>query len=645
VKQPLEVTQASYAQGEAVQPAHASRWRWRRPTVGILLGWLGATILLALLLVALGAPLIAPYDPQLPSGLPYAAPSAQHLLGTNDLGQDIFSELVYGARISLTIGMLAALFALVIGLIVALVAGYSGGTLDSVLMRVVDITLAFPFLPLVIVLAAFLGRGLFTTVIVIAAVIWARPARVLRSQVLKVRAFQHVRAAEAMGAATPYILARHVLPRLTPLCIAQFVRAATIAVLLEASLAFLGLNDPTLPSWGTMLFFANTHNAFLTSAWRWWILPPGLALTASVLGFAFLGYAIEEWADPRLKSAPGSAPTVRADSQSATDGARLEPAAADTVLAVRKLRVEYDTPDGVVRAVDGVSFDIQQGRVVGLVGESGCGKSTLTMALLRLLRRPGYLAGGSLLLNGRDMCRLSANEMIALRGRRISLIPQSAMNALNPSLTVHQQVAESAALTRSREQARARAHELLALVGIPDSRHAAYPHELSGGMRQRVVIAMAISNEPRLLIADEPLTGLDVLTQERILHLLLDLRARFGMAILLVSHDLPLVGRVVDDLLVMYAGRIVEAGRAREVLDAPRHPYTRALLEAFPSLLGPRRRLESIPGEPPDLLSPPAGCRFHPRCPRATAECLQIDPPLFDVGPGQQAACLLEQAR
>lgn len=267
------------------------------------------------------------------------------------------------------------------------------------------------------------------------------------------------------------------------------------------------------------------------------------------------------------------------------------------------------------------------------------------MALLRLLRRPGYLAGGSLLLNGRDMCRLSANEMIALRGRRISLIPQSAMNALNPSLTVHQQVAESAALTRSREQARARAHELLALVGIPDSRHAAYPHELSGGMRQRVVIAMAISNEPRLLIADEPLTGLDVLTQERILHLLLDLRARFGMAILLVSHDLPLVGRVVDDLLVMYAGRIVEAGRAREVLDAPRHPYTRALLEAFPSLLGPRRRLESIPGEPPDLLSPPAGCRFHPRCPRATAECLQIDPPLFDVGPGQQAACLLEQAR
>jgi peptide/nickel transport system ATP-binding protein len=600
---------------------------------------------LALLLVALGAPLIAPYDPQLPSGLPYAAPSAQHLLGTNDLGQDIFSELVYGARISLTIGMLAALFALVIGLIVALVAGYSGGTLDSVLMRVVDITLAFPFLPLVIVLAAFLGRGLFTTVIVIAAVIWARPARVLRSQVLKVRAFQHVRAAEAMGAATPYILARHVLPRLTPLCIAQFVRAATIAVLLEASLAFLGLNDPTLPSWGTMLFFANTHNAFLTSAWRWWILPPGLALTASVLGFAFLGYAIEEWADPRLKSAPGSAPTVRADSQSATDGARLEPAAADTVLAVRKLRVEYDTPDGVVRAVDGVSFDIQQGRVVGLVGESGCGKSTLTMALLRLLRRPGYLAGGSLLLNGRDMCRLSANEMIALRGRRISLIPQSAMNALNPSLTVHQQVAESAALTRSREQARARAHELLALVGIPDSRHAAYPHELSGGMRQRVVIAMAISNEPRLLIADEPLTGLDVLTQERILHLLLDLRARFGMAILLVSHDLPLVGRVVDDLLVMYAGRIVEAGRAREVLDAPRHPYTRALLEAFPSLLGPRRRLESIPGEPPDLLSPPAGCRFHPRCPRATAECLQIDPPLFDVGPGQQAACLLEQAR
>jgi len=502
---------------------------------------------------------------------------------------------------------------------------------------------------LVILLATFLGRGFLTTILVIAGVIWARPARVLRAQVLraqvlKVREFPHVAAARAMGAGTPYILGRHVLPRVTPLAVAQFVRAAHVTVFIEASLAFLGLGDPNRQSWGTMLFFANSHNAFLTDAWRWWILPPGLALAATVLGFAFMGYAIEEWADPRLGNAARTGGRPRPVKGAAGEPLPAPADSAPSVLDVRNLRVRYDTPVGPLDAVDGVSFAIGPRRIVGLVGESGCGKSSLSMAILRLLRPPGHLTGGAVVLDGRDLKSLSVPAMARVRGREIGLVPQSAMNALNPAYSVHRQVREAAALTRDRAGAGMRAHELLDLVGIPAARHSAYPHELSGGMRQRVVIAMAIANEPSLLIADEPLTGLDVVTQEHILQLLLDLRDRFGMAILLISHDLPVVGRIADDLLVMYAGRIVESGPAQRVMHDPQHPYTRALLRAFPSIRGPRQVIASIPGEPPDLLHPPCGCRYHPRCAESFDACLLVDPPLFEPIAGHYAACLLARS-
>jgi len=633
-----------WVRAERAGGAATGRWRQaRRRRPGRVLGWLGAALLVLFLGVALFAPALAGHAPGVATGLPYAEPTAAHLLGTDDLGVDILAELLYGARITLAVGVLAALFGIGVGLAVALLAGYYRGAVEIVLMRAVDFTLSFPFLPLVILLATFLGRGFLTTTLVIAGVIWARPARVLRSQVLKVREFPHVAAARAMGAATPYILGRHILPRVVPLAVAQFVRAAHVAVFIEASLAFLGLGDPNRQSWGTMLFFANSHNAFLTDAWRWWILPPGLALAATVLGFAFVGYAIEEWADPRLGNAVRPVRRPRPAKGAADEPLPAPADSAPSVLDVRDLRVRYDTPAGPLDAVDGVSFAIGARRIVGLVGESGCGKSSLSMALLRLLRPPGRLTGGAVVLDGRDLTGLSATAMGRVRGRRIALVPQSAMNALNPAYSVHHQVREAAALTRDRAAAAARAHDLLDLVGIPTARHGAYPHEFSGGMRQRVVIAMAIANRPSLLIADEPLTGLDVVTQEHILQLLLDLRDRFGMAILLISHDLPVVGRIADDLLVMYAGRIVESGPADRVMHDSHHPYTRALLRAFPSVCGPKRAIAAIPGEPPDLLHPPCGCRYHPRCAESFDACPLVDPPLFEPVAGHYAACLLEQ--
>jgi peptide/nickel transport system permease protein len=624
-------------------PTRGAEARDVRSVTGTL-GAVGTALLLLLLAVALFAPALARHDPDLPTGRPYEAPSAAHPLGTNDVGQDLFAQLLHGSRISLAIGVLAALLAVSVGLAVALLAGYHRGRLDTLLMRVVDLTLAFPFLVLVIVLAAFFGRGLATTVMVIGAVIWARPARVLRSQVLKVREFAHVTAAQAMGASPVRIIGRHLLPRVAPLAAAQFVRAANIAVLIEASLAFLGLGDPNRVSWGTMLYFANARNAFLTDAWVWWILPPGLALTLAVVGFAFLGYAVEERSDPRLARAAVRHPARRRRGASRREDGQPRAGAGGPGLELRDLVVEYRTPAGPLRAVEGVDLTVGRGRVVGLVGESGSGKSTLAMAVLGLVRPPGRVVRGEIGLDGRALRALSPAELAAVRGRDVALVPQSAMNALNPAYTVHRQVAEAAILTRADpREAAARASELLELVGIPAERHRAYPHELSGGMRQRVVIAMAVANQPSLLVADEPVTGLDVVTQARILRLLLDLRSRLGLSILLISHDLPVVARVADDLAVMYAGRIVERGPTAAVTADPGHPYTAQLLRAFPRLRGPRHRLVSIPGAPPDLLAPPSGCRFHPRCPHAAPVCLPEEPPLVDIRPDQQAACVLRQ--
>jgi peptide/nickel transport system permease protein len=569
---------------DPVPPPPAAVARPRR-SPGRRLGRLGAVLLALLVGAAVFAPLLAPYAPDAAAGDPFERPSAAHLLGTNDIGEDLFSQLLFGARVSLSIAILSALIAVTIGMAVALVAAYRGGRVEAFLMRVVDLTLSFPFLVLVIVLAAFFGRGLLTTVVVIGAVIWARPARVLRSQLLKTREFQHVTAAVAMGATGFRVITRHLLPRVAPLAAAQFVRAANVSVMLEASLSFLGLGDPTRVSWGTTLHFANARNAILTEAWPWWILPPGLALTAAVIAFAFLGYAVEEWADPRLtgtarrhRRRPGPRPSMPAATADY----------AGPLLDVRELTVEYRTQRGPLRAVDAVSLQIPAGTTVGLVGESGSGKSTLVTALLGLTRPPGRIVEGEMAWKGHELGRARRSLLEAMRGREIALVPQSAMNALNPAYDVHRQVAEAAALTREATAAASRAHELLDLVGLPADRHRAYPHEFSGGMRQRVVIAMALANDPSLLVADEPVTGLDVVTQARILQLLLAVRDRFGMSVLLISHDLPLVAHAADQLLVMHHGSIVEAGSTATVTGAPQHPYTRHLLRSFPSVHGPR---------------------------------------------------------
>ncbi len=539
----------------------------------------GLGILALLVLVAVAAPLLAPYDPAVRAGRPFGAPSAAHLLGTNDVGHDLLSELVHGARVSLLVGLSAALAATVIGAAVGVTAGYARGRLDPVLMRLVDVVLALPALPLTIVIGVFAGPGLGTQILVIATVMWAGVARELRAQVLSLRERDHIQALRAMGAGPWHVVSRHVLPAVGPLVVPQFVLATKTAILLEASLAFLGLGDITAKSWGTMLSLAHARSAFLTDAWIWWVLPPGLAIALTVLAFAVLGHAFEERARPSLRSRRGVLGRPPATTL------RLVVHTGGPPLAIEGLHVTYsgDTP---VHAVDGVDLEIATGELVGLVGESGSGKSTVAAAAAGMLPPSAEVTDGAVRIEGRDLATLSAEQLRRMRGDRVALIPQEAMSALNPVHTIGDQLVEAVRAHRrvGRAAARQRAAELLELVGIDPRRAADHPHQFSGGMRQRVVIAMALANEPAVVIADEPTTGLDVLVQAEVLDLLDGLRRDLGLALLVVTHDLPMIERIADRIAVMHAGRLVEVGPAARVVGSPVHPYTQLLVESAPRL-------------------------------------------------------------
>ena len=546
-------------------------------------------LLLSVAAPALLAPLVAPYDPWLQVTAPFARPSTAHPLGSNDAGQDLLSELIYGARASLLIGVLAAVLATVVGTTVGLVAGFFRGIADAVLMRCVDVLLALPFLPLMIVLGVYAGPGLFTEIAVIGAVIWARTAREIRSQVLSLRERSSVAAARVMGARPGYLITRHLIPPVAPLVIPQLVRAANTAILLDASLSFLGLGDPGAKSWGMMLYHANARSAFLTDAWLWWVLPPGICIGAVVLAFALIGYGLEERARPRLRTvAGGSVIPPPVEHGRLPDHARVLVDPPDGPLLIDNLTVEYPTASGPLRAVDGVSLSIGRGETLGIVGESGSGKTTLVTTVLGLLRPPARITSGRVVLAGEDLATLHATGLQRLRGKRVALIPQGAMNALNPVMTIGDQVAEAVSVHRSlgRQELQARVSDLLTAVGIPPERRVAYPHEFSGGMRQRVVFAMALANDPELIVADEMTTGLDLIVQAEILALLTNLRARLELSLLFVSHDLPVVLGIADRVAVMHRGQIVEQAPPRTIATTPSHAYTRRLLDAVPRLHG-----------------------------------------------------------
>ncbi|TMA12610.1 MAG: ABC transporter ATP-binding protein [Deltaproteobacteria bacterium] len=316
-----------------------------------------------------------------------------------------------------------------------------------------------------------------------------------------------------------------------------------------------------------------------------------------------------------------------------------------TLLEVRDLRTHFHTSQGIVRAVDGVSFDIKEGETAALVGESGCGKTMTALSVMRLVPKPqGSIVGGEIHFQGRDLLRLTEQEMREIRGAEIAMIFQEPMTSLNPVLTIGRQITETleAHERLSRDTPEARALELLRLVGIPDAnrRLSDYPHRLSGGMRQRIMIAIALSCNPKLILADEPTTALDVTIQAQILELMRELSRKFGVAMMIITHNLGVVARYADRVHVMYAGKVIESAGARDIYQNPRHPYTLGLLHSVPRLDQPRKaKLDPIEGQPPDLWNLPQGCSFSPRCKFVIERCKREVPPLRDIGAGHRSAC------
>ncbi|RLG58755.1 MAG: ABC transporter ATP-binding protein [Candidatus Hydrothermarchaeota archaeon] len=310
------------------------------------------------------------------------------------------------------------------------------------------------------------------------------------------------------------------------------------------------------------------------------------------------------------------------------------------LLEIKDLRVRYSTERGIVKAIDGLYFRMEKGETVGLIGESGSGKSSLGFSILRLLPPNGKIISGEIIFKGKDLLKLSEKEMLKIRGKSISMVFQDPMTSLNPLMKIGDHLIETILIHEkmSKEEAKEKAISLLEKVGIPPDRFNYYPHQFSGGMRQRIMIALALALDPDLVIADEPVTALDVITQAKIIDLLKDLKRQYNMGLIFITHDISVVAEIADKIALMYAGNIVEFADAASIFEEPLHPYTKMLLEAIPNIELEEQKLKYIPGTPPDLVSPPSGCRFHPRCPYAKEICKKEEPKLKNLN-GRMIKC------
>ncbi|WP_432129693.1 dipeptide/oligopeptide/nickel ABC transporter permease/ATP-binding protein [Streptomyces tendae] len=604
-------------------------------------------ILLVVVLGAVFAPLLT-QDP-LATGIPAQAPGADHWFGTDRAGRDVFARVVHGARYSLVIGLGATLLALVLGSALGALAATSRKLADESVMRTLDVVMSFPPIALAAVLVAVFGPSVPVIIFTIAFVYSPSLARVVRANVLEQYGEDYVAAERVIGARRGYIVARHVAVN----CAAPILVFATVmvadSIIFEASLSFIGagVQDPD-PSWGSVLAYG--RQILLSGGW-WATLFPGLCVLVTVLALNVLSEGMTDAAASPDKSRTGGtdtddnaaelAPAVdetEVNAALAELAARLEamepavpPVAEDAadLLVVRDLSIRFPDRYGDTRVVDGISFTVREGETLGLVGESGCGKSITSLAIMGLLARNAE-AGGEIRYRGRDLLKLAPKERRALMGPEIAMVYQDAMSSLNPSVLIGTQLKWLTSRGGTRTPA-----ELLELVGLsPERTLRSYPHELSGGQRQRVLIAMALSRSPRLLIADEPTTALDVTVQAQVVELLVRLRDELGFAMILVSHDLALVGDLAHRVAVMYAGQVAEAGDTRALLTDPAHHYSRGLLGSVVSLESGAERLHQIRGVVPAPKAFGAGCRFASRCAAATDLCATTPPPATDRDAG-----------
>lgn len=568
---------------------------------------------------AAAADLTAPYPP-LKQRLEdvMLLPSPQHLLGTDTLGRDILSRLMFAGRSAIA-GVVAGVAAFVlVGVPTGLAAGFFGSWVDRVLSAIVDVALSIPGIILVLVVISIFYGNEIAPMIALGALASTSVMRVVRSATLAVRGELFVDAARVSGLDEWRILLRHVLPRVVGPIIVQATLFSGGALLIQAGIGFLGFGPPPPnPSLGQMV----ADGALQLSRDPWLLIPAGLAITVTVVSLGIVGDAIR---DINAERWSGGAGTLRPLSVVAAVGREpLAAADASAALSVRGLSVAFAGRGGDVPVLQRVSFDVYPGEVVGLVGESGSGKTITALALLGLLPRGAHVTDGSCTFGGRDVFTMRPGERATLRGSHIAMISQEPSLALDPAFTVGNTLTE---VVRRHEPmragaARSRAAELVQMVGLEETIARRYPHELSGGMAQRVAIAVALAGRPKLLIADEPTTALDVTTQAEILELLRQLQGQNGLAILFVTHDWGVVADLCQRAVVMYAGQVVEYAALGEIMDRPLHPYTEGLLLSDPARATPGAPLAAIPGTVAQPRDWPVGCRFAPRCRYADDTC------------------------
>ncbi len=597
---------------------------------------ISATYLAALTVAAAAAGLTAPHDPeQQDLAHVLSGPSALHWLGTDRLGRDVFSRLLFGARVTLFDVAIATAVFLALGVPLGVAAGYRGRTLDRVSVRFADLLLAVPgIVVLLMVVAVFPGND---TATMVALGVIGCPAlfRIVRGATLGIRGELYVKAAELSGLATPRIVRRHVLPRIAGPIIVQTALFCATALLAESGLSFLGLTRPESlgPSWGNMVGEASTA----MSQDPWLLVPTGGALMLTVMAFGLVGDAVRDLTMERGRSAASLVPHrphQRHAVQSATSSA------AAPALSVRGLTVTI----GGTTVVREVTFEVAAGEAIGIVGESGCGKSITARAILGLLPAGAVVTAGSVVFDGTDLTLLGEHDLNRVRGAGIAFVSQDPAGSLDPTFTVGSQLREVIRRhhPQSRRQAQSEAERLLRLVRLPDPGGVLRrrPGELSGGMAQRVCIAMALAAKPKLLIADEPTTALDVTVQAEILALMRDLQHRLGMAVLLITHDWGVLADKCERAVVMYAGEVVETATVEELYSRPRHPYTAALLAANPHLARTSEPLPSIPGSVPKPGEWPIGCHFQARCPLSQPVCSQGPIAQAIVAPDHLSRCI-----
>ena len=610
-----------------------------QPIAGLAGGFLMLVVIASLL-----APVLAPYSPtdlDLPNAL--SGPSARHLLGSDELGRDILSRLMFGGQRALLGVFEGVLTAVIMAVPVGILAGYYGGAFGRIVGVITDAVLAIPAIILVLVVLSLFPGNSHAAMITFGLLVSPGFARVIRSVTLPLREADFVAAARVSGVSDLWIMIRHIRPGITRTAIVQASFISASALLFVVALGYLGLTaDSGEAEWGQMVASAG----ILINRQPWLLVPSGGLIGLTVLALTLFGNALRDAsAESNVAVLPAKtgAPDPVRDEPGNPLVAHTKAELSTALLSVQDLSVAFSSQAGDIPVVDRVSFAVQPGETVGLVGESGAGKSITALAILRLLPGGARVTGGKILFDGRDLVSLKNTEFDRLRGSALGLVSQEPLLSLDPAFTIGSQLSELVRTHNriSQSQAQSTCRDLLDQVRIhrPDRVLKLYPHEISGGMAQRVAIAMALVGRPRLLVADEPTSALDVTVQKEILALLRQLQLDTGMAVLMVTHNFGVVADVCDRVVVLYAGQVFEEADVFQLFDRPMNPYSQGLLRANPSNAQPGQPLPVIPGRIPPAGTWPPGCRFAPRCPFALPKCSSESTPLVSPVPGRSSRC------